>query len=259
MEHYSLKNSVHPTALLEGNISMGEGNVIGPYVVMRGNITIGNGNVMDTGVTLENNVMVGDQTRFYPYAAVGALGEMGVKGDRFVEQGKVIIGNNVTIREFVCIHSPVYTLETRVDDDVYLMNKSYVAHDCLIGKGTVLSAGALLAGRCQIGIHVNIGLGVTVHQGRHIGKFSMIGMQSVIVKDILPFATVVGNPARILKFNRKGAEQIGYAENLLSEMETCFFNLSHRDLTSSNPMIQEVNQFLDQHPDALVQLKMIND
>ena len=39
-----------------------------------------------------------------------------------------VIGNDVTIREFVCIHSPVYTMETSIHDNAYLMNKSYVAH-----------------------------------------------------------------------------------------------------------------------------------
>ena len=250
-----MPNTIHPTAILEGNITMGLGNVIGPHVVMRGNITIGNNNTIDTGVVIVNNVVIGHHNHVYPYASIGAVGEMGTKGDRFVEEGKVIIGNEVTIREFVCIHSPVYTLETSIQDKVYMMNKSYAAHDCMVGKGTVLSAGVLLAGRCTVGEHVNIGLGATVHQGRHIGSYAMIGMQSVIRKDILPYVTVVGNPARILRFNRRAVEYLAYEENLLSEMDMFFSNLSYRFMESDNPMINEVNEFLLQHPDALVQVK----
>ena len=37
-------NTIHPTAVLEGNITLGEGNVIGPYCVFQGDITIGNNN-----------------------------------------------------------------------------------------------------------------------------------------------------------------------------------------------------------------------
>ena len=51
-----MPNTIHPTAILEGNIVMGHGNVIGPYVVMRGTITIGDNNKIDTGVVIENNV-----------------------------------------------------------------------------------------------------------------------------------------------------------------------------------------------------------
>lgn len=251
-----MSNTIHPTAILDGNIVLGHGNVIGPHVVMRGNITIGNNNKIDTGVVLENNVSIGHNNRIYPYASIGALGEMGTKGDKFIEEGRVVIGNNVTIREFVCIHSPVYTLETSVHDNVYLMNKSYIAHDCIVGKGTVLSAGVLLAGRCVVGHHANLGLGATVHQSTHIGAHAMIGMQAVITADIMPYATVVGNPARILGFNRRGVAPLGFEENQLAEVEMFFSNFSYRDDETDNPMIKEINGFLLEHPDSLIKLAM---
>jgi len=249
-----MSNTIHPTAILDGNIVMGHGNVIGPHVMLRGNITIGNNNQIDAGVVLDNNVSIGHNNHIYPYASIGALGEMGTKGDRFVEEGRVVIGNDVTIREFVCIHSPVYMMETSIHDKVYLMNKSYVAHDCIVGKGTVLSAGVLLAGRCVIGQHANLGLGATVHQSTHIGAYAMIGMQAVITSHIMPYATVVGNPARILRFNRRAVEKHGFEENHLAEVEMFFSNLSYQDHESMNPMIIEINEFLLKHPDSLVKL-----
>ena len=79
-------NKLHPTAILDGNIQLGKGNVIGPHVVMRGNVKIGDNNYLDTGVVLENNVQIGNHNYFYPYAVIGALGEMGLKGDSFNEE-----------------------------------------------------------------------------------------------------------------------------------------------------------------------------
>jgi UDP-N-acetylglucosamine acyltransferase len=253
-----MSNRIHQTAILEGNVVLGHGNIIGPYVVMRGTITIGDNNTIDAGVVIENNVSIGHTNHIYPYVSVGALGEMGTKGDRFVEEGKVVIGSNVTIREFVCIHSPVYTMETSVHDKVYLMNKSYVAHDCIIGKGAVMSAGVLLAGRCLIGQHANLGLGATVHQSTHIGAYAMVGMQAVITTDIMPYATVAGNPARILRFNRKAVEKLGFEENQLAEVEMFFSNLSYRDSESDNPMIKEINEFLLYHPGSLLKRRVVS-
>ena len=253
-----MSNTIHPTAILDGNVVLGHSNVIGPHVVMRGNITIGNSNQINTGVVLDNNVSIGNKNHIYAYASIGAVGEMGTKGDRFVAEGKVVIGNDVTIREFVCIHSPVYTLETSIHDKVYLMNKSYVAHDCIVGNGTVLSAGVLLAGRCVIGHHANLGLGATVHQSTHIGAHTMIGMQAVITADIMPYATVAGNPARILGFNRRGVAQLGFEENLLTEVEMFFSNFSYRDDESDNPMIIEINEFLLKHPESLLKLRVVS-
>lgn len=254
MELFRFKNTIHPTAILEGNIQMGEGNEIGPHVILKGNIILGNQNRINAGVSLTNNVIIGNRNNIYPYVSIGALGEMGPKGDRFIEEGKVFIGHEVTIREFVCIHSPVHTLETRIQDQVYLMNKSYVAHDCQIGKGTVLSAGVLLGGQCEIAEFVTIGLGATVHQRIHIGKYSMIGMQTVITRNILPYAMVAGNPARILRFNRKPVER-GFDEKWLLEMEAFFTAPGLVAAISDNPMMKDVGEFLQLHPDSLMVVK----
>ena len=248
-------NTIHPTAILDGKVKMGTGNFIGPNVVMRGNIEIGDNNFIDAGAVLENNVLVGSDNYFYPYAVIGALGEMGLKGDFFNEEGIVRIGNHVTIREYVCIHSPVYRQETIIEDYAYLMNKSYVAHDCHIGKYAVLSSGVLLAGRCIVGEHANIGLGTTVHQRRCIGDYAMVGMQSVITRDVLPFAMVAGNPARILRFNKKGVEHKGFESKWLDEVEKFYQSPIHPSNSSDNPLITEINQFLLKYPESLVLYK----
>lgn len=255
MEEIELRNNIHPTAILEGNIRMGSRNTIGPHVVLRGNISMGDDNVVDTGVCMENNVTIGHQNRFYPYVNIGSLGEMGSKGDRFVEEGGVVIGDETTVREYVCIHSPVYTYETRIYNKVYIMNKSYVAHDCVIGEGVVLSAGVLLAGSVEIGDHANLGLGVTVHQRLHIGTNSMIGMQSVITRDIIPFALVAGNPARNLRFNRTAAERLETEEKYISEMESLFYTGHFMKHETYNPLLEDIKAFITDHPKCLLKWK----
>jgi UDP-N-acetylglucosamine acyltransferase len=100
-------NTIHPSAILEGNIQMGSGNYIGPNVVMRGNIELGNNNYIDAGTVLQHNVIIGNDNFLYPYAVVGALGEMGLKGDFFNEEGAVRIGNHVTIRN-MCVFIHLY-------------------------------------------------------------------------------------------------------------------------------------------------------
>jgi UDP-N-acetylglucosamine acyltransferase len=244
-------NSIHPTAILEGNIDMGDGNIIGPNVILRGNITLGDRNQIDAGCIIQNNVKIGSDNYFHPYVAIGALGEMGLKGDVFNEEGHVVIGSNVNIREFVTIHSPVYRMETRIDDGVYLMNKCYVAHDCHVGEGVVLSASVMLAGRCVVAPHANLGLGVTVHQRKHIGTYAMVGMQSVVTRDILPYAKVAGNPVRILGFNAKGAEHQRHEPGIMMEMHDFYGGDVAIETESINPMKQSVYAFIMQYPEAL--------
>jgi len=255
MELSGQDNIIHPTAILEGEIKMGRGNRIGPNAVLRGHIEMGDHNTIDTGVYLENNVRLGNHNHLYPYVVIGSVGEMGAKGDQFMAEGWVNIHNEVTIREFSCVNSPFYFPETCIDDKVYVMNKCYIAHDCFIGRGAILSAGVLLGGRCVIGEFANLGLGATVHQRMHIGSRVMVGMQAVVTKDIVPYSLIAGNPARILRFNRVGAERSGISGQEIEELETLFkTGLQKRD-NLKNPVVKEINEFLSSHPNSLIEFK----
>ena len=44
----------------------------------------------------------------------------------------------------------------------------------------------------------SIGANATILPGIKIGKFSMIGAGSVVLKDVPPFSIVAGNPAKII-------------------------------------------------------------
>ncbi len=252
MDSNSMRNTIHPSAMLEGNIVMGDGNTIGPHVVIQGNVTLGNNNIIEAGTILVNNVKIGNDNHIYPHASIGTLGEMGAKGDQFIPEGTVLIGNHVTIREFVCINSPVMTLTTSIDDKVYIMNKSYLAHDVALGKGVVLNAGVMLAGRVVVESFATIGMGATVHQRATIGASSMVGMQTPVTRNILPFAKVAGNPARILGFNRIAAERQDIDLNWIAEMDKIFSSDVVTNDNSDNPIMQLVSAFLVAHPESLI-------
>jgi acetyltransferase-like isoleucine patch superfamily enzyme len=51
----------------------------------------------------------------------------------------------------------------------------------------------------NIGNYVHIGYGAMIRGGVTIGDFSIIGMGSVVVKDVPPFSIVGGNPAKVIK------------------------------------------------------------
>lgn len=83
----------------------------------------------------------------------------------------------------------------------------------------------------------------------------MVGMQSVITRDILPYCKVAGNPARILGFNLKGAQRSPHEAQWLEEMDAFFHEDIERNRFSQNPIKKEVYTFLQQYPDALIKVK----
>ncbi len=57
--------------------------------------------------------------------------------------------------------------------------------------------------------NANIGLGATVHQGIEISEYAMIGMGSVVTRNVPPFATVLGGAGRAVGVNRIGITRAG--------------------------------------------------
>lgn len=76
-----------------------------------------------------------------------------------------------------------------------------VEHDCIIKDFVHISPNASLAGNVVVDEGSHIGIGASVKQGIKIGKWATIGAGAVIIKDVPDFATVVGNPGKIIRQN----------------------------------------------------------
>lgn len=78
---------------------------------------------------------------------------------------------------------------------------SYVAHDCVIGDFVTFAPGVKCNGNVVVEDHAYIGTGAVIKQGSPekplvIGRGAIVGMGAVITRDVAPYATVIGNPAK---------------------------------------------------------------
>jgi UDP-N-acetylglucosamine acyltransferase len=190
-----MANRIHPTAIVGPGVELGSGNVIGPYAVILGPCRIGSDNWIGPHVVLGTP----PEVRRHDHGAAwdGDLVGNGVE-----------IGNGTTLREYTTVHSGS-ARTTRVGSDCYVMNKVYVGHDGDIGDGVVIASSVTMGGHVSVGDNANLGLGAIVHQRRVVGPGVMLGMGSVVTRDVPPFAKSFGNPARVQGVNTVGMTRQG--------------------------------------------------
>jgi UDP-N-acetylglucosamine acyltransferase len=191
-------NFVHPTAVIDPSVEMGENNVIGAYCVIGKNVVIGSNNRIDS------------------YCSIGSAPE---HTDFWRSEYKsVVIGDDCMIREHVTINSGT-TANTILGNNVSCLRGCYVGHDCVLENNVTLSANALVGGHCYVCEGANLGLNVAVHQYSLIGHYAMLGMSAVVPKkkEIEPFNTYVGIPAHFLKKNAVAIRKNGFSPEAVKE------------------------------------------
>lgn len=108
------------------------------------------------------------------------------------------IGEGTVVMAGVALNS-----STQIGKHVILNTNSSVDHDCVIEDYVHISPNAALAGSVQVGEGSHVGIGSSVIQGVKIGRWCTIGAGAVIIKDVPDFATVVGNPGRIIQYSKE--------------------------------------------------------
>lgn len=151
--------------------------------------------IHDTAI-IYDNVVMGKNNTIGAYCVIGSDGEI---RDVKKFEGQVIIGNGNVISELVTIQRPSAKKEvTEIGDNNIIMAHSHLGHNAMVGNNCEIATGTIIGGYATIKDSVKIKLGVTVRNRKTIGKGCIVGMGSVVVKDIKENSTVVGNPARQL-------------------------------------------------------------
>jgi sugar O-acyltransferase (sialic acid O-acetyltransferase NeuD family) len=81
---------------------------------------------------------------------------------------------------------------------------AHVSHDCAIGDFVTFASAVQCLGHVTVGDHAFLGAGALIRQGAagaplRIGEGAVVGMGAVVLEDVEPHTTVVGNPARPLR------------------------------------------------------------
>ena len=88
-----------------------------------------------------------------------------------------------------------------IGDNNIINSKALVEHACILNNHIHISTNATINGDTVVEDLVFFGSTAVANGQLKIGKNSVVGSGSVVIRDVEPFTTVVGVPARIIKRN----------------------------------------------------------
>ena len=93
--------------------------------------------------------------------------------------------------------------DVKIGDDNYIGTSAIVEHGSRIGSHCRITSNATLNGETIVRDEVFFGSGAICNGCLEIGRRSVVGSGSVVLKDVTEDVTVVGVPAKVIKKNKK--------------------------------------------------------
>lgn len=226
---------IHPTAIISGDVEIGEGVQIGPYSIITGSVKIGDNTRLISNIIIDGKVEIGSGCTIYPFTSIGLPPQdLKYRG----EDTGVRIGNNNIVREYVTIHKASVGGEgwTEVGDNNFLMAYVHIAHDCKIGNNVIMANAATLGGHVKVYDYAVIGGLVAVHQFTRIGSYAMAGGFSGIGQDIPPYMMASGARASLYGLNIVGLKRHGFSDETLAILKKAYKIIFRSGLTLNDAL-----------------------
>ncbi len=208
---------VHPSAVVEEDVILGEAVSIGPKAVVGAGcrigdrtiigagcllsreVTVGADCLLHPGVVIRERCTVGDRCILHPGVVIGAdgFGFATVEGvhHKVPQVGTVVLEDDVELGANVCVDRGALG-ETRIGRGTKVDNLVQIAHGVTVGRGCLLVAQSGVSGSTTLGDHVVMaGQSGSVGHVR-IGSRVVMTARAGVTHDIPDGVMVSGFPAR---------------------------------------------------------------
>jgi UDP-3-O-[3-hydroxymyristoyl] glucosamine N-acyltransferase LpxD len=193
----STSAAIDPAAKIGKHVSVGRNSVIGPEVSIGDDTTVGD-NVVITGKTkigkrcvIKANAVIGEAGFGFELSATGVP-------HHFPHLGGIEIGDDVWIGAGTCIERAHIT-KTIIKNNVKIDDLVQIGHNCVVSENAIVTSGTVLCGAVKVGRNAWIAPNSSVKEKCKIGADAVVGLGSVVIRDVAAKTVVAGNPARILK------------------------------------------------------------
>ena len=236
-------SKIHPAAIVSPEAKISSDVEIGPFAIIENDVEIGEGTIVHNNANIKAGARIGKNNIIYPYSVLAAIPQdLKFKG----QYSQLVIGDNNTVREFVTIsRSTIEGNKTIVGNNCLFMANCHTGHDCIIGDNCIVVNSVALAGHVVLEDNVVLGGLVGVHQFCKIGRNTMIGAHSMVVKDVPPYALFSGNPLHYEGLNIVGLRRRNFKPETIEEIKKAY-NLIYSSGLNVSQAVQKIKSNLEQ-------------
>jgi UDP-N-acetylglucosamine acyltransferase len=237
--------TIHPTAIIHPGARLARDVEVGPYALIGEQVEIGAGTSIGAHAIIEGRTRLGRNNRVFAHAVLG-----GIPQDKKYagEPTSLEIGNGNLIREFCTFN--LGTAQdagvTRMGNNNWIMAYVHVAHDCQIGDHATIANCTQLAGHVHVGDHAVLGGFTGIHQFCRVGAHALTGVGSVVLADVPPYVTAMGNTAEPRGINAEGLRRRGFEDAAIQAIRRAFKTLYKSGLSledAKRALLEQTQQF----------------
>ena len=242
---------IHPTAIVEDGARLGQNVRIGAYSVIGPEVVLHDGVTIDSHVRILGRTEIGARTSIMPFAAIGGSPQDTSYRD---EPTSVVIGPDCVIHEYATVHRGTARGRgvTTVAAHCYLMLGAHVAHDCVVEEHVVMVNHATLGGHVEVGQYAILGGLAAVQQHCRVGAHAFIGGLTGVVTDVIPFASALGERARLGGLNIVGLKRRGFDRAAIHALRSAYQSIFSGSGTLSARVDRVAKEFADVPPVMMI-------
>lgn len=223
---------IHTTAVIDSTVKLGKDVSIQPYAVIEAGSTIDDNTFIGAGTYIGHNSVIGSECKIYPRVTIRERTRIG--SHVIIHSGVVIGADGFGFEAVAGQHEKVPQLGiVQIDDDVEIGanttidrarfgrtwiqqgvkidNLVQIAHNVVIGRGSIIVAQVGIAGSVRLGEGAVLAGQVGIVGHVEIGDRAVVAAQSGIAKSVPPDSAWFGSPAVPL---REAKEQIAWIHRL---------------------------------------------
>ncbi len=207
---------IHPTAVIDPSVQLGQEVAIGAHVVIEAGVKIGDRVCIYPNVVIYPEVVIGDRTVLHANCTIHERSQIGAdciiqsgavigaEGFGFVpvpegwfkmqQSGYVVIEDQVEVGCNSTIDRPALDT-TRIGRGTKIDNLVHIAHGCQIGEHCIMAGQVGLAGAVTVGNRVIMAGQVGIVDHVKIGDGAIASAKAGVHHDVAAGAVVTGIPA----------------------------------------------------------------